>query len=431
MSADAIHSPALVYRPDWRGDALETDLDWLELLAPRAAGAAPRELRAYALAYVERYGADVLHLEIEWDPLAAATLDAWRREAFAEVVRLAVGLAPAAARRRDFAEARCMLDLGLAASRRVGDAQRYAYFSMRLGCLLFAQGRHCEGRRIWHEGVRLAESADGVGCSWEPIASFVSVADLLGDQQTARRFTEVALRTRQSDDADSFAAAVFLRGLYARRRGDLDRAYEELSRCVRLVAHETPACGPSPQRQLFAVTAQAELARVRGDDARASANAETAISLAHLFADGYTLAALLIDKTRYACWRGRFPEAYEAYCRLREIARGAGALHIARRASHFLARELADAWGEGAVAAGVRDLSWPLAEGVAHAEPLSARETEVLRGVAAGLSNREIAERLVVTPGTVKKHLEHIYAKLGAHSRTAAVARGRSLGALP
>lgn len=46
----------------------------------------------------------------------------------------------------------------------------------------------------------------------------------------------------------------------------------------------------------------------------------------------------------------------------------------------------------------------------------------MLRLVAEGLPNREIALRLVVTVATVKKHLEHIYAKLGVHSRTAALA---------
>jgi len=45
---------------------------------------------------------------------------------------------------------------------------------------------------------------------------------------------------------------------------------------------------------------------------------------------------------------------------------------------------------------------------------------EVLQLVAAGLSNQEIAGRLVITPGTVKKHLEHVYSKLDVHSRTSA-----------
>jgi ATP/maltotriose-dependent transcriptional regulator MalT len=60
-------------------------------------------------------------------------------------------------------------------------------------------------------------------------------------------------------------------------------------------------------------------------------------------------------------------------------------------------------------------------------EPLNEHELEVLRLTAEGLSNREIADRLVVVVGTVKWYLNHIYAKLGVHSRTQAVARAREL----
>jgi LuxR family maltose regulon positive regulatory protein len=63
--------------------------------------------------------------------------------------------------------------------------------------------------------------------------------------------------------------------------------------------------------------------------------------------------------------------------------------------------------------------------------PLSAREVEVLRCIAAGLSNQEIATRLYVSKYTVKAHARAIYDKLDAHSRTAAVSRAQQLGILP
>jgi LuxR family maltose regulon positive regulatory protein len=63
-------------------------------------------------------------------------------------------------------------------------------------------------------------------------------------------------------------------------------------------------------------------------------------------------------------------------------------------------------------------------------EPLTERELEVLRLVAAGTSNREIAVRLTVTLGTVKKHLNNIFGKLDVKSRTQALARARELGLL-
>jgi LuxR family transcriptional regulator, maltose regulon positive regulatory protein len=61
-------------------------------------------------------------------------------------------------------------------------------------------------------------------------------------------------------------------------------------------------------------------------------------------------------------------------------------------------------------------------------EPLSERELEVLRLVTAGLSNREIALKLVITPGTAKTHIHNLCGKLGVKNRTEAAARARELG---
>ena len=56
------------------------------------------------------------------------------------------------------------------------------------------------------------------------------------------------------------------------------------------------------------------------------------------------------------------------------------------------------------------------------AETLTERELEVLQHLSFGYSNREIGQRLFISADTVKTHLEHIYQKLGATDRTAAVA---------
>ncbi len=64
-------------------------------------------------------------------------------------------------------------------------------------------------------------------------------------------------------------------------------------------------------------------------------------------------------------------------------------------------------------------------------EPLTARELEVLRLLAAGTTNQGIAQQLVVSLDTAKKHVSHVLGKLGAANRTEAVARARQLGLMP
>lgn len=63
-------------------------------------------------------------------------------------------------------------------------------------------------------------------------------------------------------------------------------------------------------------------------------------------------------------------------------------------------------------------------------EPLTEREREVLHWIAAGLSNREIAEQLVITEGTVKNHVSNLIAKLNVRDRTQALLKAQELGLL-
>ncbi|MBX0328006.1 LuxR C-terminal-related transcriptional regulator, partial [Oscillochloris sp. ZM17-4] len=107
-----------------------------------------------------------------------------------------------------------------------------------------------------------------------------------------------------------------------------------------------------------------------------------------------------------------------------------------------LARLLATALAEGSEPAYVRRLlaafaaAAPVPEASAsdpdtpEVEPLSEREREVLGLIAEGLTNQDVADRLYLSPHTVKVHTRNIYAKLGVASRTQAVARARALGLL-
>ena len=61
-------------------------------------------------------------------------------------------------------------------------------------------------------------------------------------------------------------------------------------------------------------------------------------------------------------------------------------------------------------------------------EALSDREIEVLKLVTEGMSNREIAEQLIISPGTAKSHIHNLCGKLGVRNRTEAAMKGKELG---
>jgi LuxR family transcriptional regulator, maltose regulon positive regulatory protein len=70
------------------------------------------------------------------------------------------------------------------------------------------------------------------------------------------------------------------------------------------------------------------------------------------------------------------------------------------------------------------------AAGINVPEPLSERELEVLRLIADGLTNQEIADKLFLSPHTVKVHARNINSKLAVSNRTQAVTKARALGVL-
>ncbi len=135
---------------------------------------------------------------------------------------------------------------------------------------------------------------------------------------------------------------------------------------------------------------------------------------------------------------GRWVDAFDRQApprlqtELEQITLGRALLALGRadEAREHLLRlaQSAERQGWGAVAARARAL---LAEAQPATGPLSQREMDVLRLLAEGAANQEIARRLFLTEGTAKWHIHNILAKLEARTRTEAVARARSLRILP
>ncbi len=398
---------------------------------PEAASCDLDDLPAYALKYIERYQDDVLQLEMGWEVLRAALARAWEGKDYTTVVSLVAGMARPAGRICSMAEAERLLQMGIEASCRAQDNQQRVYFLNRLGGLLYTHASYWFGRQVWSASLQLAASSAPVFGLWQPLANFAHIVDILGNYSYAKQFVEAILSARHVDEPESLAVALFARGFYARHLHDMDNAREDLCGCLRLLSNQVVANGSSPDRRLFILVVQTELARVEGDYARSRSCAEAALALAQVYSDRYTIAALLLDEGLYAYVQGCFADIAPIILRLRAIAHQMKAPHV-YRCCQFLGQYAIGHMLEAHRALAERhDLAILSSTTMTRHQLLSKREQEVLRFVAAGFSNREIAARLVVAPVTVKKHLEHIFIKLDVHNRTSAIAIARALKIIP
>jgi LuxR family maltose regulon positive regulatory protein len=127
--------------------------------------------------------------------------------------------------------------------------------------------------------------------------------------------------------------------------------------------------------------------------------------------EGELLSKLLLEllKQKGKKWESEKPEMLQYVVKLKEVFGPSGPVPTAKMPA----------------AAASEALPWWYTE-----DPLSERELEVLQHVARGLSNQEIAEKLFLSAGTVKRHMSNIYQKLDVHSRTQALERARALKVL-
>jgi LuxR family maltose regulon positive regulatory protein len=228
-----------------------------------------------------------------------------------------------------------------------------------------------------------------------------------GDVDAVAAWT--AERGLDADDRPSYprAAAHLVLARLLLARGDGDRA---LSLLDRLLASAVEQGREGSVIEIQALRGLAHAAR--GDEEAALDALAEAVTLGHpqgwqrVFVDeGAPMAALL---GRLIAARARSLDEH-----------GVPIGYLQRLGTAFAARPAED--GDGSTSAAAPSIPGLI-------ERLTERELEVLRLLAAGKSNREIAAELFVTLDTVKKHTTHILGKLGATNRTQAAARARDLG---
>jgi LuxR family transcriptional regulator, maltose regulon positive regulatory protein len=377
-------------------------------------------------------------------------------------------------------------DEAYAEAAEIGRAAHHAYGKLA-GMVMHAkvraeQGRLREANEVFRRALRLLTEG---GFELSPAAGIVHIGmadlryerdDLDGAERELERGVELAERT---GDVSTLVWAYVTLSRYERARGDEGGALERARQAER-VARDSGA----DLQIAIAASWMARLRLARGDLAEAAAFEQERAANADAAADAARVEDRLTS-ARLLHAQGRHREALPLLEELGETAGAAGrtgdrieilalqALALwagskKERAVSTLAEALALAAPEGYVRTFV-DEGQPMAEilsgvlesqhrGQPHSpprvpahyirmllaalerdyssatlpvadlpEPLTERELEVLRHIASGKSNRRIATELFVSVGTVKTHLNNLYRKLDARSRTQAVARGREL----
>jgi ATP/maltotriose-dependent transcriptional regulator MalT len=376
---------------------------------------AQRDEQAYALAYVERCRGFVPLLESERELLLRALEKAWQREQYAQVVQLVSGLVYLVGRLDNREQGRGILQRGIQACQRLQNRYQQAYFLNRLSTLLWLQGEYTYAQRVWEESRQIAQALGRTVCLWEPFFSLIPLADMLGGYDAAAHLV-TSLLHNQEDYSESIAAVRFIRAFYARLHGNKEQAQDDLVACLSLLS--VTGIAVSPYKPFFELLVKVELARVRDDYDSSRVYAQAALSFAQTCCDRYTIAALLWDQCLFAYHCGLLDDAYPFVLQLVKLTEYRQEAHF-RRWTAFLLQQF------GSIPPSQRASTTMIC---ASQSPylLSYRELDILHLLASGASNREIATALTIATGTVKKHIEHIYDKLDAHSRTQAVAIARS-----
>jgi LuxR family maltose regulon positive regulatory protein len=222
-----------------------------------------------------------------------------------------------------------------------------------------------------------------------------------GDLAAAIRWAEGAAQRPGQDrgytrqiEAITLARVRLAQGKLDQAQGKLDQALSQLAACSQ-AAEESGGLGWSVEIGILSALVQ----EARGNRAAALADLERALVQAE--PEGH--AQVFVDEGEPM------------------------AVLLRRAASHGIARAYVPRLLDALARTDTRHQPTSMLGAPPLVEPLTEREMEVLRLMAAGLSNREIADELVLAMGTVKAHLHNVYGKLGVRGRTQAAARAWEL----
>lgn len=274
-----------------------------------------------------------------------------------------------------------------------------------LGSAAYELGEHGRAASQIEAGLS-RRSVLGELAAVDGLQRLAAIAALRGDRGAATEHLRAAEGIARDLGLGAFAAHVgATRARLALRLGDLETAAAWLASPEAVAGPEDPLLSAETL-----ALARADVLLALGRPAEALALSEGVATAAAAGDRGRHVAEAHLLRARALASLGRNTQARAALAAARAIAE-----------PHGLVAVFLELGGDHAAAA-----AGP--EGGAGPDELTEREVEVLRLVAAGLSNGEIAGRLVVAPATVKKHINRIFAKLDARSRTQALVRARERG---
>ena len=349
-----------------------------------------------------------------------------------------------ALQRSDYAAARSLLEEALSLCREMDDKDGIAWALVNLALVFLFQGEYERARTLLEEAAVLSRER---GDSWSIVNSLWILALVMsfqGDLARAHVLLEESLAlSRQESYKGGIASSLFVSGM-VQMQGDVAMARSLMEESLALFKELGDR-----QNVAQSLGSLAWITIVQGDYATARALLEESLTLARAVGSKWYIAACLVGLGAVVAaqgeevWAARLLSAAQALCDaihgvLPPFMRNMQERAIDETLAQLGEEVFAAAWAEGrtmtpeqalAARGPVTMLTTTPAgpSSVPHARKappypngLTEREVDVLRLVAQGLTDAQIAKELCIEPSTVNSHLKSIYSKIGVSSRSAA-----------
>jgi predicted ATPase/DNA-binding CsgD family transcriptional regulator/Tfp pilus assembly protein PilF len=353
----------------------------------------------------------------------------------------------AAWERCDYVAARSLLEEAVTLCREVDYQDTLTQALSYLSKVCLFQGEYDQARTLVEEALVLSRET---GDSWNNAIALWNLAQVTSYQgdlaQTLALLEECLALCRQEGYKGMIAESLTLWGTTAIQQGDIAQARSRLEESLALYKEVGNQQNRDRGQSLFGM---AYVLYMQGDFAAARSYLEESFAFYNAGNNKFFIALCLAGFTVLAAaqeewtWAVRLSGAAEALCQAIK-----GVLPLAARAMQEFAisaaraqlgeKPFAAAWAEGRtmrpeqalaaqatvpmpIGAPIEPSTTPPAQKtLAFPDGLTAREVDVLRLVAQGLTNEQVAEQLVISPRTVNTHLTSIFSKIGVSSHGAA-----------